>query len=110
MRIAFFAYFLRFLLISYITNIWLIVIVEMTHGIRYALFWSGANEVAYSIGSNENSTTKFGIMFASLDTGKLLANLIGGHIYTLYGGRMLYGGSSFIFLAWTILISGKILF
>ena len=96
-------------MISYFTNIWLIVIVEMTHGIRYALFWSAVNEVAFSVGTKETSNTIFGIMFASLDTGKLLANLLGGHIYTAYGGRTLYRGSSFLYLLWTVLISGKIL-
>ena len=108
--ISFVAYFARFLLTSYITNIWLLVVVEMSHGIGFALFWSAANEIVHSLGQKEISNTIFGIMHASLDTGRLLANLFSGYIYTVYGGRLLYRGSSILYLLWGIIISGKILF
>ena len=55
--IGVFSYFIRFLLISYVQNPWLILQIQRLHSVGFALFWNAAVEHTHAISNSEISAS-----------------------------------------------------
>ncbi|XP_012560124.3 uncharacterized protein LOC105846192 [Hydra vulgaris] len=100
-QIAIFSCFLRFLAMTYINVLWLMLPVQVLYGINYAIYMTAAAEHTKMISSKEISTTMFGIVSSVyVCIGCLFGNVIGGIIYDKYGGRGLMFRSALVYLAW----------
>ncbi|XP_066921455.1 uncharacterized transporter YwbF-like [Clytia hemisphaerica] len=97
-----FAYFLRYIFLSIITDPWLSLPIQLLNAFCFALFIAAAIEHVVKISPKEICTTMVSIVNAlKFGFGILVANMAGGATYDSYGGRMLFKGMAFICLAWT---------
>ena len=97
-----FAYFLRYIFLSIITNPWLTLPIQLLNAFCFALFVAAAIEHVVRISPKEICTTMVSIVNAlKFGFGILIANMAGGATYDSYGGRVLFKGMAYICLAWT---------
>ena len=97
-----FSYCVRFILIPYVENAWLILPIQLLHCIGWALFWNAAVEHTHAISKSEISTSMFGILNGlHFGIGSLIAHMVGGILYEKYKGRMLVRGASVIYAIWS---------
>lgn len=105
MQLGLFCYAVRHILISVITNQWLVVIPQLLNSITFALFIEAIMEYTQRIAPKEIYTLVFTTIFmlhASLSG--LLANIVGGVIYNHYNGHTLYRWSGCLAFLWFIFL------
>ena len=100
-----FSYFIRFLVMSYTTQLWLMLFVQTLHGFGFALIWAAVMEYIHEVTPKEILLTMF-LILQSIHFGvaALLSITVGGHLYQLYGGRALFRGKAVICGVWTALM------
>ena len=104
--IGIFSYFPRYVVISYISNQWLMVAINLVHGVGLALSWTAQMEYSYQIFPPEIRVTGISIVSTinTVATGSI-ANAVGGIVYHTYGGRWLLRGCGILCGAWSIFIA-----
>ena len=101
-----FSYFIRFLTMSYANEFWMVVVLQLLHGIGFALSWAAMMEHTHQLVSKEISGTVFNIMCAVFYSfSALVANMIGGVLYDEVGGKELFRYVSGVCGIWTIFMS-----
>jgi len=102
------SYVVRFLLVSFLDNVWLILATSVLHIFCFAIYWTAALEKVSSLCSKEVCTTILGFHNAIyFGLGSLLGNVIGGHVYHEFGGRWLYRGAAGVCLLWVLVVFPK---
>lgn len=103
MMLSILSYFIRFLVLSFTKNAWLVLPIQTLHGFSFAIFWVGATEYTYQIAHEAVYTTVFSaVMSFYLNIGGLLGNFVGGIIYNDFGGAALFFGMSWMSGIWLI--------
>ena len=99
--IGIFSFFIRFLSMSYVSTFWIIVLLQMLHGIGFALTWAAMMEYTHKISPKDIVVTMVGILsgtFFSLSA--IVSNMVGGIVYETYNGRILFRSVAFICGVW----------
>ena len=104
--IGVFSYFPRYMLMSYISNPWWMLPVQLVHGVGLGLSWTAQMEYSYKIFPPEIKMTGISIV-SSIHTVATasIAHALGGFIYTEYGGRWLFRGTGILCGIWSIFIA-----
>ena len=101
-----FSYCIRFILLSFMKNEWLVLPTQLFHGISYALFWVNVIEYTDGIAPDELYTTLFSIIVnLHINCGGVIGTLIGGIIYDGYGGNTLFFGIACLCLIWFVFMA-----
>lgn len=100
-----FSYFLRFLAVSYATEFWMAVVIQLLHGIGFALSWAAMMEYTHQIAPIEISGTIFNMMCGIFYSwSALVGNMVGGKMYDSVGGRMMFRYCALLYAAWTLVM------
>ena len=94
---------IRFILLGFCTNPWLVLPIQLLHSFAFALFFSAMIELLSGISPQEIFCTMFGInssLFFSVAT--VLGTLLGGWMYENYNGNTLFVGLGVVCCAWTL--------
>ena len=101
-----FAYFFRFLAISYTKNPWLIPLIQTLQSFCFGLFLTAAVLHIKKITLPEIRTTMYSIMNSlHFGVGIIIANILGGKLYKEYGGKKLFLAASMAALIWAIIVT-----
>ena len=104
-EIALFSYCIRFMFVSYIINPWLILPTQLLHCFGFALFWASAIEHIQCISRKEIYVTMYSLLNSVYyGLGGLVGNIIGGIIFTHYGGQMLFRGTAILCGIWGVIM------
>ena len=99
------SYTIRYIVLSYLKNLWIILIIQPLHGFGYALFIAATIQYLNYISNIANLTTMYSIMNAlHYGLSDLVASNAGGHLYKLIGGRHLFLGYGILVAIWTLFI------
>ncbi|CAG5122478.1 unnamed protein product [Candidula unifasciata] len=82
------AYAIRYLVLSFLTNPWMALPVEVLHGVTYSLFWAAASSTASMVappGTQASSQGLAGAMY--WDLGRGIGIVIAGQLLHLFGAR-----------------------
>ena len=97
-----FSYFIRFLSMSYVSTFWIIVLLQMLHGIGFALTWAAMMEYTHKISPKDIVLTMFGILNCLyFSFSGIIGNMVGGIVYETYSGRILFRSVAAICGVWT---------
>ncbi|XP_052752623.1 major facilitator superfamily domain-containing protein 6-like isoform X2 [Galleria mellonella] len=103
MSLVLFAFGVRFLLYSILTNAWWVLPIEMLQGITYGMFYPTLTSYAKMVSPDGTETTVQGLVGAMYEgVGTSIGSMIGGQLYKSYGGSTTFrwfGISSLIFCA-----------
>ena len=100
-----FSYFLRLLLLSFVRNQWLILPIQALHFICGGLYFPSYVEYVNIISNKEIAATMFTVASGmNLGLGSFLANICGGVLYDIYGGRALFRTVSYICVGWFLIM------
>ena len=95
---------IRFLLLTLLTNPFGIFALDLFHGFTFPLFMSASFQYIKETTNEKIVTTMCGIFNSLyLCCSFLIANLIGGYLYEVYGGKMLFFGTSSVCSLWVII-------
>ncbi|XP_034839248.1 uncharacterized protein Sugb [Maniola hyperantus] len=87
MSLVLFAFGVRFMLYSIVTNPWWILPIEMFQGITFGMFYPTMTSYATVVSPPGTETTVQGVVGAVFEgVGTSLGSFIGGRLYTAYGG------------------------
>ena len=110
MVICCFSYFVRYLSMAYLENVWLVLPIQALQGFGFGLFLSVSIQYAKTISTPEIATTIYGIRNAlHLGLGPFIINLAGGQFYTSFGGKNLFIAGSVLALLWSMLMTTVLL-
>ena len=99
-----FAWAIRFFCTSMLTNPFAIFATDIFHGFTTSLFRSASLQYIKETTNEEIVTTICGIFNSIyLCCSFLMANLIGGTLYEVYGAKMLYLGTSLVCALWGVI-------
>ena len=105
MALGVFSYFLRFLLLSFIDSAWFVLPIQLLHAVGYGIFWSAVLTQLETISPSRICTSMHALIVTlHFDIGSLIANVVGGVLYDLYKGQVLYQYVSFVCLFWTFVV------
>ena len=100
--IGIFSYFVRFIVMSYFTNMWIIIPIQLLHGLGFSLSWAAQIEYVQINTPTGSKVTMFSILTSiHFAVGAILANVAGGELYSIFGGRKLFLGIGVVCVAWT---------
>lgn len=93
--VALSTYFVRYMIMSYTRDYSVMLVVNASHGLCYALAWSSMMEHLHTIVTPEIKLTTF-MLLSAIHFGVcgLVANIAGGKLYDLYGGPVLFRGAA----------------
>ena len=104
-EVAIFSYFVRFIILSYIRNPWLVLPTQLFNCLSFALFWTAAVEYTQEIAPKEIHVTMFSMLNSVyFNVAGLVGYLGGGVIYSTYGGRMLFQASAYLSGIWCLVL------
>ncbi|KAJ0184107.1 hypothetical protein K1T71_000530 [Dendrolimus kikuchii] len=87
MSLVLFAFGVRFILYSFLTNPWYILPIEMLQGITFGMFYPTMTSYASIVSPPGTETTVQGLVGAIFEgVGTSLGSFIGGRLYDIYGG------------------------
>ncbi|XP_041461497.1 major facilitator superfamily domain-containing protein 6-like isoform X1 [Lytechinus variegatus] len=93
--LALFCYAVRFVGYSFLQNPWLVLPIELLHGVTYGALWPACTSYVNLITPDNMLTTMQSITFGiKCGLGEGLGTLLGGVIYYQYGARNLFRGSA----------------
>ncbi|XP_049886210.1 major facilitator superfamily domain-containing protein 6-B isoform X2 [Pectinophora gossypiella] len=108
MSLVLFAFGVRFLLYSFLTNAWWVLPIEMLQGITFGMFYPTMTSYANVVSPPGTETTVQGLIGAIFEgVGTSLGSFIGGRLYQNYGGWQTFqwfGIGSLIFCVTHIII------
>ena len=104
--IGIFSFFPRFMVMSYVYNPWVVLAVQPLHGLGMGLAWAAAVEHTYEAFPVDIRVTAIALM-SSIEfiASSAVANMVGGVLYDLYGGRILFRGSGIIAAIWCLFMT-----
>uniref|UniRef100_A0A0B7A0X4 Major facilitator superfamily associated domain-containing protein n=1 Tax=Arion vulgaris TaxID=1028688 RepID=A0A0B7A0X4_9EUPU len=97
MHITLVAYAIRYLVLSFLKNAWLVLPAEILHGITYSLFWAAASSTASIVapsGTQATSQALAGAMY--WDLGRGIGIIVCGQLLQLFGARWTFRAYSMI--------------
>lgn len=101
-----FTYFVRFMLLGLLQGTWMVLLTQLMHFTSFALSWSATIEVLHANIPTETLTTMMGVAYSFYQGwGGCLPNLIGGYVVEWYGVAALFMYSSYVFLAWSSIMT-----
>lgn len=87
MSLVLFAFGVRFILYSFLSNPWYVLPIEMLQGITFGMFYPTMTSYASVVSPPGTETTVQGLVGAVFEgVGTSLGSFIGGHLYGTYGG------------------------
>jgi len=94
------------MLMSYCRNKWLLLPLQLPHGINMALLWASVVQHTYEIFPKCVTTTALGLS-ASLHfiISSVTTNLVGGVLFQKFGGRLLFRGAAIMALVWSVVMA-----
>ena len=99
-----FAWALRLLCTALLTNPFAIFAIDIFHGFTYSLFRVASLQYIKETTNEEIVTTMCGIVNSLyLCFSFLIANVIGGHLYEVYGAKKLFFGTSLVCVLWVVI-------
>jgi len=103
--VGFVAYTLRYLVYGFMNNPWLVLAVQPLHLLNRAVLNAAAVQYIKSITEPEILTSIYAVM-DSIQTGVgwILGNSVGGYVYHMYGGRLMYISVACLDLIWAFFI------
>lgn len=102
--IGVFSYFIRFVVMSYTTNPWMIIPIQVIHGIGFSLSWTAQVEYTHTITPKRIAVTTFSIITSlHFAVGAIIANVLGGELYDIIGGKILFRACGIICAAWSFI-------
>lgn len=103
--LALVAYFIRYIIMSYTNVFGVMVGVQLMHGVCFALSWASMIEHVHKIAPKEIVLTVF-MMLSSIHFGVcgLIANIVGGTVFHVYGGRALFGAVAVLCAIWALVM------
>ncbi|EGZ27778.1 hypothetical protein PHYSODRAFT_475771 [Phytophthora sojae] len=91
------AYGIRMITYMFVQHPWLVLPVEVLHGLTYGLLLAAFTNYIYEAAPKGTEGTMIGVLFAvQRGIGGGLSTLVGGWIYGALGGRMMWGIAGFI--------------
>ena len=102
---AFVAYTLRYLVYGFMANPWLVLAVQPLHLLNRAVLNAAAVQYIKSVTEPEILTSIYAIM-DSIQTGVgwIIGNSVGGYVYHVYGGRLMYISVACLDLIWAFFV------
>lgn len=100
---------LRFMCITHMKSPYVLLVINLLHGICFPLSYLAVTEFIKITSDFRVLTTMCGVRSTLNTTGLIIANLVGGHIYRLYGGRVIFVVSTSIGGFWGIIMIGVII-
>ena len=98
-----FSYFIRYMIMSYTTNPYLMVGIQALQGFGYALSWASILEHTCIISPKEITMTMVTIDGSTHNVASTsIANMFGGFLFQIYGGRVLFRGGAIICGSWSL--------
>lgn len=99
------AHCIRNVVMSYTTNYWVMLFIQLLHCLDFALLFSAMMEYVHHISPQQILTTMIMIL-QSLHFGfaPFLINIIGGVVYQKYDGKTLFRGVGVMSGVWTLLL------
>jgi len=105
-----FSYFLRFFLLSITYNAWLIIPIQLLHSVGYSLFWAAVKKQTRMISpDNIASLISAFIHIIHFSFAGIIAQIIGGYLYTQVKGHQLFQWASFLYLLWGLVVAAQII-
>ena len=105
LEISIFSYVVRFAINSYAKHPSVILFTQTLHCLGFSLFWSAAIKYTRKIASQETYITTFAVVnSAYFGLGGLLANLLGGAVYSRFGSDGLFRGMSIFSFLWVLVM------
>ena len=100
-----FGYFLRFLMMSYVQNPWLLLPIQTLTSITASIYFVSSVEYLNTISQKATATTMFGVAYGvHYGLGGFIGNIAGGILYGRYGGRELFRGLSIVCVGWCLMM------
>ena len=100
------SYLPRFMLMTYVTNPWLMLPIQLFHGLGLSLSWAAEMEHTYKIFPKEIKLTAITIVSSIYFVAAgAIANILGGIVYHKYGGIVLFRGTGVFCGAWSIFMT-----
>lgn len=91
MSLVLFAFGVRFILYSFLTNAWWALPIEMFQGITFGMFYPTMTSYANIVSPPGTETTVQGLVGAVFEgVGTSMGSLIGGYLYNSYGGLITF--------------------
>ncbi|BFZ14796.1 hypothetical protein BsWGS_17835 [Bradybaena similaris] len=97
MHLTLVAYAIRYLVLSFLTNPWMALPVEVLHGVTYSLFWAAASSTASMVappGTQASSQGLAGAMY--WDLGRGMGIVLAGQLLQLFGARWTFRAYSLL--------------
>ena len=102
MIVGIFSYFIRFIVMSFFSSMWIIIPIQLLHGLAFSLSWAAQIEYVQTNTPSGSKVTMFSILTSvHFALGAIIANVLGGELYSLFGGRKLFLGTAVICITWT---------
>lgn len=103
--IASLSHAIRYILISYVENPWLVLPLQGMQCLGVALFWTSAIEKVTTITEREVRSTMIGFLNSiHYALGPAIANFVGGYLYEIYGGRYFFRIIGVVFSGWAFVV------
>merc|ERR1712168_513401 len=101
-----FSYFVRFLVMVTTKQLWLMLSIQLLHAFGFALAWTAMMEYLHVISPKDIMTSMF-LIFQSIMFGvaALLANIVGGYLYDMFGGGKVFFGTGVLCGVWSGIIT-----
>ncbi|KAL0902274.1 hypothetical protein ABMA27_000180 [Loxostege sticticalis] len=103
MTLVLFAFGIRFILYSFLTNAWWVLPIELFQGITFGMFYPTMTSYANVVSPPGTETTVQGLVGAVFEgVGTSLGSFIGGRLYETHGGKntfLWFGIGSLVFCA-----------
>lgn len=106
MAIGTFSFLPRFLLMSWVRNPWLMMPLQLFHGLGLSLAWAAEMDYAYRIFPNEIKLTAITIVSSIYFVASgAISNIVGGIVYNNYGGVVLFQGTAVFCGLWAVFMT-----
>ena len=101
--IGIFSIYPRFMMMSYVHNPWVVLAAQPLHGLGMGLAWAAIVDHTYTAFPIEIRVTAIALM-SSIEfiASNAVANMVGGVLYDLYGGRVLFRASGIVAAIWCL--------
>ena len=104
--IGVFAHCIRNIIMSYTSNYYIMLFVQILHTLDFALFWSAMMEYVHMVSPSKIVTTMI-MLLQSLHFGfsPFIINIVGGIICENYNGQILFRGTGVLCGVWGVLLT-----
>lgn len=104
-ELAVFAYAVRYLVMSYSSEKWVILPIQLLSSLSFALYWAAALEYTQKIAANSIYVTVFSIINNTYyNIAGVIGTVFGGLFYHRFGGRMLFRTTAYMCLGWLLIM------